>query len=63
MKDGGRFYEFSVADDGPGIPQEFYQKIFIIFQTLESRDKVEGSGLGLALVKKIVEQQGENDVA
>lgn len=58
VKERGAFYEFSVADDGPGIPAEFHQKIFMIFQTLESRDKVEGSGLGLALVKKIVETQG-----
>jgi len=59
VQDSSRaFYEFSVRDDGPGIAPEYHQKIFVIFQTLESRDKVEGSGLGLALVKKMVEQEG-----
>ncbi len=52
------FYEFAVRDDGPGIDERFYKKIFIIFQTLEPRDKREGTGIGLALVKRIVERQG-----
>lgn len=47
-----------VADDGPGIGEEFYHKIFEVFQTLKPRDSVEGSGIGLALVKKIVDTQG-----
>lgn len=50
--------EFCIADDGAGIPSEFHQKIFQMFQTLRPRDEVEGSGMGLALVKKIVEEQG-----
>lgn len=54
----GRFYEFSIADNGPGIAPQYHERIFGIFQTLASRDRVEGSGLGLALVKKIVERQG-----
>jgi signal transduction histidine kinase len=45
-------------DDGPGIDSQFHQRIFIMFQTLKPRDEVEGSGMGLALVKKIVEQYG-----
>ena len=57
-RDAGRFYEFSVADDGPGIPAEFTDRIWGIFQTLEARDKVEAAGIGLALVKKLVEAQG-----
>jgi PAS domain S-box-containing protein len=52
------FYEFAVSDDGPGIDQRFYKKIFMIFQTLEPRDKRECTGIGLALVKQIVERQG-----
>jgi len=52
------FYEFSVADDGPGIAAQYHDKIFVIFQTLEARDKVENTGIGLSLVKKIVEGQG-----
>lgn len=51
-------YEFFVSDDGPGIPSEHRERIFQPFQTLKSRDEVEGSGLGLALVKKIVESHG-----
>ncbi len=53
-----RVYEFVVADNGPGIAPIYHEKIFAIFQTLQSRDKVEGSGLGLSLVKKIVETHG-----
>lgn len=54
----GECYAFTVADDGPGIAPQYHERIFGIFQTLASRDRVEGSGLGLALVKKIVEQRG-----
>jgi signal transduction histidine kinase len=53
-------YEFIVADDGPGIPQEHEERVFGLFQTLRSRDEVEGSGMGLAIVKKIVETYGGN---
>ena len=52
------FYEFAVADDGPGIAPQYHDKVFVIFQTLEARDKVENTGIGLSLVKKIVESQG-----
>jgi PAS domain S-box-containing protein len=53
----GDFVEFIVRDDGPGILPQFHDKIFQLFQTLKRRDEVEGSGMGLALVKKLVEQQ------
>lgn len=56
--DAGEFYEFWVEDNGPGIAPRYRAKIWEIFQTLKARDKVEGTGIGLALVKKIVEQQG-----
>jgi signal transduction histidine kinase len=49
---------FAVEDDGAGIPQEFSEKIFQMFQTLKPRDEIEGSGMGLAIVKRIVELQG-----
>jgi signal transduction histidine kinase len=52
------YYVFCIADNGEGIPQEFHQKVFTIFQTLETRDKVESVGAGLAIVKKIVEENG-----
>lgn len=54
----GEWVEFSVRDNGPGIPEQFHQRIFEIFQTLRPRDEVEGSGMGLAVVKKIVESRG-----
>lgn len=50
--------EFAVTDNGPGIDPLFHKRIFQVFQTLSPRDKVEGSGIGLSLVKKIVEQRG-----
>jgi signal transduction histidine kinase len=53
----GPFYEFFVRDNGPGIDPEYHDRIWGIFQTLEARDRVEGAGIGLALVKKIVESQ------
>ncbi|MBD2042358.1 ATP-binding protein [Microcoleus sp. FACHB-672] len=52
------FYEFSVADDGPGIAPQYHERVFVIFQTLQSRDTTENTGIGLSLVKKIVESEG-----
>ena len=57
-KTKNQFYIFCIADNGDGIPEEFHQKVFTIFQTLESRDKLESVGAGLAIVKKIVEENG-----
>jgi signal transduction histidine kinase len=54
----GDWYEFSVQDDGRGISPQFHDKVFLIFQTLQPRDVVESTGVGLALVKKIVEGEG-----
>ncbi|SMB97322.1 histidine kinase [Hymenobacter roseosalivarius DSM 11622] len=51
-------YTFSIADDGPGIDPEYHERIFVIFQTLTDRDTLESTGVGLAIVKKIVERQG-----
>ncbi len=50
--------EVTVQDDGPGIAVEFHERIFQLFQTLKPRDELEGSGMGLAIVKKIVEGRG-----
>ncbi|ARV63228.1 PAS domain-containing sensor histidine kinase [Nostocales cyanobacterium HT-58-2] len=58
VKDQGQYYEFAVCDDGPGIAPEYYDKVFQIFQTLEARDHKESTGVGLAIVKKIVETEG-----
>ena len=51
-------YEFAVADNGPGIAPQYREKVWQIFQTLAPRDKVEGTGIGLSVVKKIVEARG-----
>jgi signal transduction histidine kinase len=56
--DREEFYEFSVADDGLGIASEYHEKVFDIFETLQPRDKVESTGIGLAIVKKIIENEG-----
>jgi signal transduction histidine kinase len=50
--------EIRVTDDGPGIPAQFHDRVFEIFQTLASRDRVESSGMGLAIVKKMIEVHG-----
>ncbi len=49
------FWKFSVADNGPGIEEKYFGTIFQIFQTLAGRDEVEATGIGLSLVRKIVE--------
>jgi PAS domain S-box-containing protein len=49
------YYRFTVKDDGPGIAKEYQKKVFQMFQTLKPRDQVEGSGMGLAMVKKIID--------
>jgi PAS domain S-box-containing protein len=51
-------YTFTVKDNGGGIAPEFHKRIWVIFQTLEARDKVEATGIGLSIVKKIVESRG-----
>lgn len=57
-EDLGHAHRFLVTDNGPGIAPEFHARIWGLFQTLEARDKVEGSGVGLSVVKKIVETRG-----
>ncbi|RDH90158.1 MAG: hypothetical protein DIZ77_14145 [endosymbiont of Seepiophila jonesi] len=54
----GDVYQFSVCDDGKGIAPEYHNKVFMMFQILESSDFESSTGIGLALVKKIVEEHG-----
>lgn len=49
---------FWVEDDGPGIAAEHHDRVFLMFQTLQPRDRVESTGLGLSLVTKLVEEEG-----
>ena len=57
-EDLGAEYKFSIKDNGPGIESKYHEKIFVIFQTLNARDEVEARGVGLAIVKKIIEEEG-----
>jgi signal transduction histidine kinase len=52
-------YVFFVEDDGPGIEKTYHDKIFVIFQTLQERDSFESTGVGLAIVKKILDARKE----
>lgn len=54
----GKYWQFSVKDNGIGMNQEYQEKIFTIFKRLHTRDQYPGSGIGLALVKKLIENKG-----
>lgn len=58
--DEGEYWRFRISDNGPGIAAKYHEKIFQIFQTLEPKDRREHTGIGLALVKKIVELHSGN---
>jgi light-regulated signal transduction histidine kinase (bacteriophytochrome) len=54
----GDAWEVSISDDGPGIDQRHHDRIFVLLQRLHRHDEVEGTGMGLAICKKIVEGHG-----
>lgn len=56
--DKGDYYQFTVKDDGPGIAPEYHDKIFMMFQSLQTKDYGSDTGIGLALVRKIVQEHG-----
>jgi signal transduction histidine kinase len=56
--EGNEYFSITVTDNGPGINKEYHSKIFEIFQTLQTQDEIESTGIGLAIVKKSVEIYG-----
>jgi len=54
----GDFWRIAVADNGPGIDEQYHEKIFQIFQSLAPDENTDSTGVGLTLVKKIVELHG-----
>jgi signal transduction histidine kinase len=52
------FWKFSISDNGPGIAEQQFERIFKLFQTLQAKDQFESTGVGLTIAKKIVELYG-----
>ena len=57
--DNDRYYEFSVENDGPAIDPKHHEQIFEMFKTLRPRDEVEGSGMGLSIIKRMLDYHGQ----
>ena len=53
-------WQFSINDNGPGIKEEYFERIFQMFQILVSEDEFDSTGIGLAIVKRIIETYGGN---
>jgi light-regulated signal transduction histidine kinase (bacteriophytochrome) len=54
----GRFWRFTCTDNGIGVEDEYAERIFVIFQRLHARESYEGTGIGLAMCRKIIEYHG-----
>jgi signal transduction histidine kinase len=57
-KEEGDIWHIYIKDNGPGIDEKYHQKIFQIFQTLSAKDERESTGIGLTIVKKVIENYG-----
>ncbi|MFV1966627.1 MAG: PAS domain S-box protein [Pirellulaceae bacterium] len=57
-RDAGQFWEFCVRDNGTGIAEQHFERIFELFRTLKPRDELEATGVGLSVTKRIVERCG-----